>query len=69
MKFLIAALVLAFTMTFTADAEAGPLRRWNQNRLWSPGIFIHLAREHVGVHWSGPVMVWRGDWVPVSELR
>jgi len=64
------AAIIAITFALSAQpAEAGPLRRWNQNRLWSPGIFIHLAQEYRGMHLSGPRMVWRGDWVPAYMVK
>ena len=67
MKALIA--IIALTAALAAsDADAARYHR-RQQRLWSPGIFIHLAREYAGTHLSGPRMVWRGDWVPAYMVK
>ncbi len=80
--FVIAALVLAFTVVFAADTQA---RRYHRRNFYnrSVNINVQISRyPRVISFWSpgilvgwftqgtgGPRMVHRGDWVPISELR
>ena len=68
MKYLIAAIVLAISLSIAAPAEAGIF--FNRGRLsqrnngagilpyWSPGALRGLWSQN-----RGPRLVWRGDWV------
>lgn len=69
MKHLFAIVTFVVLSCSVNVTEAGPLRRWNQNRLWSPGIIARLSVAKFADRVSGPRLVWRGDWVSVKYVR